>query len=360
MAAKTLDALLVRWRATRSPVVADAIDAMSRADLGLAKVRTVDDARRLVRKLEDDPRLAHFVHGQLAGMVYTASSSRPIWEAYFAILEAVRDPRTVAVVANVRAAWRAKLARRGAYARWFEAALDAAEAAARAVAVVRVPATEVAFAFATRPVTRTDAHVRALFEAVHADPTDDAARSVLADALLEREDPRGELIRLQLQSARSREDDARVKALLAEHGRAWLGDLAPFVSVNGLVYERGFPAQLTIVKPRGRSPAYPIGAPQAATVETLDVGGSLTHSNGRAWRDGAREWILSFPHLRRLEIRAYADVIGALVATGPVPYESFKVRSTAGDVKKQHWFTRKNFPNLTKVENDKNRSFRPW
>ena len=63
-----------------------------------------------------------------------------------------------------------------------------------------------------------------LFAAVLADLDDDAARQVWADALLARQDPRGELIALQL--AKSPKHAAKIKALTQKHWRSWVGALA--------------------------------------------------------------------------------------------------------------------------------------
>lgn len=63
-----------------------------------------------------------------------------------------------------------------------------------------------------------DADVTALFAAVYADPDDDAARAVLADALEERDDPRGRYINLALRG----EDAAD---LLGTYEKEWLGPL---------------------------------------------------------------------------------------------------------------------------------------
>lgn len=63
-----------------------------------------------------------------------------------------------------------------------------------------------------------DTDVTALFAAVYADPDDDAARAVLADALEERDDPRGRYINLALRG----EDAAD---LLGTYEKEWLGPL---------------------------------------------------------------------------------------------------------------------------------------
>ncbi|MCX5746805.1 MAG: TIGR02996 domain-containing protein [Proteobacteria bacterium] len=73
--------------------------------------------------------------------------------------------------------------------------------------------------------------------AIFAAPDDDAPRMVYADALLERGDPRGELIVLQLRGV----DPIRQAELVATHQAAWLGALAP--ALSEVVFERGFLAR---------------------------------------------------------------------------------------------------------------------
>ncbi|HEY3803632.1 MAG TPA: TIGR02996 domain-containing protein [Kofleriaceae bacterium] len=83
-----------------------------------------------------------------------------------------------------------------------------------------------------------------LLREVWAAPSDDGPRHVLADWLTERNDPRGELIALQLARARRPGDAAatrRERALLDQNGRAWMGPLEPVVVPSAFVaFERGF------------------------------------------------------------------------------------------------------------------------
>jgi len=84
-----------------------------------------------------------------------------------------------------------------------------------------------------------------LWAAVYADPDDDAPRLVLADALMEVGDPRGELIALQLRPKRSASQLKRERHLRAAHGRAWLGPLAAILR-HDYAFERGFLAKCRI------------------------------------------------------------------------------------------------------------------
>jgi uncharacterized protein (TIGR02996 family) len=83
---------------------------------------------------------------------------------------------------------------------------------------------------------------------IWANPKDDGPREVFADWLMERGDPRGELIVLQISRARGVSNDEGVKRerkLLAEHARTWLGVLAPVV--KNFVFERGFMARCEVM-----------------------------------------------------------------------------------------------------------------
>ncbi|HEY1551044.1 MAG TPA: TIGR02996 domain-containing protein [Kofleriaceae bacterium] len=77
--------------------------------------------------------------------------------------------------------------------------------------------------------------------AIIASPDDDTPRSVYADWLLERGDPRGEFIALQLEHAAGRSTRAKLVRegeLLRAHGEAWGGAIAKWFIWPA--FERGF------------------------------------------------------------------------------------------------------------------------
>lgn len=82
-----------------------------------------------------------------------------------------------------------------------------------------------------------------LLSSVLQQPDDDDLRRVWADTLIERGDPRGELIALQhaaTERALSRREAQRVRALVAQHHRTWLGELSTVIQHReGLVFDRG-------------------------------------------------------------------------------------------------------------------------
>ncbi len=71
-------------------------------------------------------------------------------------------------------------------------------------------------------------------------PDDDALKAVFADWLLERGDPRGELMALQLKSHRTDEDLSREALLLKANVRSWLPDEVLINLVpSSIVFEKG-------------------------------------------------------------------------------------------------------------------------
>jgi uncharacterized protein (TIGR02996 family) len=96
-------------------------------------------------------------------------------------------------------------------------------------------------------MTHDDAFLQAIVE----NPDDDAPRLIYADWLEERDDPRGEFIRIQcLLAAMSAEDERRSllerheRKLLTRHQDRWLGELRPFV--RGWTFRRGFLDAITV------------------------------------------------------------------------------------------------------------------
>lgn len=81
----------------------------------------------------------------------------------------------------------------------------------------------------------------ALVRAIVERPLEDAPRAVYADVLVERGDPRGELIQLQLLGARADgRQRARARDLLEAHAGGWLAPHGGAVVLEGSVFERGF------------------------------------------------------------------------------------------------------------------------
>src|SRR5262249_46385768 len=98
-----------------------------------------------------------------------------------------------------------------------------------------------------------------LLAAVYAAPFDDGPRAVLADYLLERNDPRGEFIALQLKRG-DKAPSQRERELLRTAGRTWFDGLDDD-GARDIELARGFPI--------GARPGGECRAPGGATIETL-------------------------------------------------------------------------------------------
>ncbi len=104
-----------------------------------------------------------------------------------------------------------------------------------------------------------------LFAHVYEAPADRARRQVLADALQEAGEPRGEFIALQL----AQEGEARQQALLKAHRKAWLGPFASSVEAAGCHFEGGFVSELAFKPLRATKFNTFARAPEWATVRRV-------------------------------------------------------------------------------------------
>jgi uncharacterized protein (TIGR02996 family) len=159
-----------------------------------------------------------------------------------------------------------------------------------------------------------------LLAKIYAAPEDDAPRLVYADHLTERGDPRGELINLQVRRARgepsTRASLARERALLRDHGRAWLGPLAPVLARSGVVYERGFLAVCTLQGKRAADFDATKGHPAWATVRAIE----LRHMDYRLKAAiAALLFHRAMRSLRALTGEVYPDLFVAMSRHGAAP-----------------------------------------
>jgi uncharacterized protein (TIGR02996 family) len=105
-----------------------------------------------------------------------------------------------------------------------------------------------AYAAARRVST---ASKESLLDEILAHPGDDSPRLVYADWLSEQDDPRGELINVQVELERTKDADrfleleARQVALLSAHGAAWVGPLA--AEALQVEFRRGFVEKVTVL-----------------------------------------------------------------------------------------------------------------
>ncbi|MFO0597081.1 MAG: TIGR02996 domain-containing protein [Myxococcaceae bacterium] len=105
-----------------------------------------------------------------------------------------------------------------------------------------------------------------LFAAVFERPADDGPRHVLADALQEAGDPRGEFISLQLQARRNERSERRMQKLLDRHRETFLRGLKPLVMPGDQVWRRGFLESATVLLD-----GLQVDLPDLATLRSLEV-----------------------------------------------------------------------------------------
>lgn len=300
------DALAV-WRATRSAAIADAIDQTGEAALTgwaapvaranqafhAAWLATVGDeaargwaARTVLQQLpgsDGDRRSAACCErlAALRGAPGDPRIGRAVVELIGQQLQILGYPDVLDAIVGVLAVHGDE--RTAAIARRRLETADAIDAHVIRRVLAAQPAGQ-------RPVTRDELErfavrsargidrdrLDALLREVHAQPDADEIRLVLADALLEHGDPRGELIALQLAGAADERQLDRIDQLLREHGKGWLGSLREIT--YRARFARGF---LTRLELNGRWTATEQGwarhtaDPMLATVEDLIPGRSV-------------------------------------------------------------------------------------
>ncbi len=114
-----------------------------------------------------------------------------------------------------------------------------------------------------------DARAQTLFAQICAHPADDGPRHVLADHLLERDDPRGELLALDLAPTRDAAAHARRAAMLAEHLVEWIAPLGAVIPEDGARLARGFVSHVEIYTDDANAIERARGSEMWGTVESL-------------------------------------------------------------------------------------------
>lgn len=303
-----LPPLLNAWRQCKAPELADVIDQVSasvkRPPLeGSAKARHAEFLSLLAAgDPADGPRLLAFLgEGQTAHLVealdalgkrpadprftgralalmqkppVTSSASFPAWRRLFALLASNGDLRALEPLKTLD--FNAVLGPNQAYSATFFS--ERAQKTIAALTKLEAPrlspadAELVAAMLGNRRAATRD--LGALEAAVFAAPDDDGPRRVFCDALLERADPRGEFLTLQLEREQRRltaPERAREMELLAEHRAAWLGplELALDEWCDLVEFRRGFVHTLAVASDKPHAMKVLLEAPGFATVRTL-------------------------------------------------------------------------------------------
>ncbi len=241
-----------------------------------------------------DPRVSRGLAE--AALKYRSMGSAPLHRALAVVLSRVADPGSADAIKQIVAT---RYHNKDDYQR-------ALNAIARVVKAPRAaPSAELLDQVASLLDASTD--VDALWNAVWDDPADLGARLVLADALQQNGDPRGEFISLQCIDDPPRKTTTRANKLLKANIDPWTGPL-PAVERASRVFERGFLTRLRITA-SGKEVAAALKHKEWRTVEELTVD---------RWRsDNIGPLLSRMPSLRAFYARV--ESLDAIAKHGPFP-----------------------------------------
>jgi uncharacterized protein (TIGR02996 family) len=293
----TIEQLIALWQESPANAIADSLDKLTKAALPKSAPASVEEAvedvlelPRLLDRLREgnaataagqiskmravtkDPRVAAAIVRLLEDPPWHATGSKPFWTRLFDLLDENQDPRSIAKLQKIDYS---KIINGKSMRGWMqtqvEKAIASLEKASLATAKVskddRAALEKIKLAppkGGPAPTKGGKVSEAALLKAVYENPDDDAPRAVLADFLMEKGDPRGELIALQL-GERTPATEKRALTLIRKNQKAWLGPIAPYVKFVAypsvaekdplgihLWWKRGFPAGaiLAITKPK--------------------------------------------------------------------------------------------------------------
>ena len=277
------DELIAGWRARRSPVLAELVDvldsnardATSERIAAIITPRVVTSLDRLEACADlDDPRLARFALDALENLPFTTQTAEGFLAALIDTVGRLRDARVHERADKIRTGIQLRITRAPVRDRL----LRRLAATAKKIAIVPSSPRDAELAKRIEPLRKVARSADALLADIYANPFDDGPRLVYADFLLERGDPRGELIALQIARGNN-EASERERVLIKEHGRAWLGPLVSVLSFgrgySGTRFERGFVHCADIVGSVGKKLRLVLDEPSWATVEMLAGGWDL-------------------------------------------------------------------------------------
>ena len=284
--------MLERWKKSREPSVADEIEAAEPARwarrFSAARRSPIRRALGLLSRLpNDDPRITSFLVECLRKERWAGPTAKPIWALIFQKLVALNDVR--ALPALLEASTKLPLILGAAHASWLKESLVAT------AAHLEAPNSGKPLGSAPRSGRTALELVTPVFES----PTDDDARLVVADALLEIGDSWGELISMQLDPSRKPHES---EALVRKNIDRIAGPIAAIGVKRDFVVERGFLTACNVGNsaPRPKWEAA-LGSLHWATVREIDVGYGTP-----GW------WLSEFARLHLAKSLERVELFGAL------------------------------------------------
>lgn len=232
---------------------------------------------KLLARHVPDPRIAAVLSTAVLDPPFTASSTAKFWQTLHELLCACPDPQVLARLEQAPVVDPQASSTIHRLDAWRRRSVDTIRAQLDALPISLPPDDHAQLQAITAALEHADAAKHdagpELLAAIVEAPADLDRRAVYADYLLSIGDPRGEFIVLQLAEARGELDragKARAKALLIEHGNAWLGAVGRALVRDRVRFVAGF---LTVarIKQNHRGLDRLIGDPIWATVETLEL-----------------------------------------------------------------------------------------
>jgi uncharacterized protein (TIGR02996 family) len=250
------------------------------------------EAMTLAEKMKwDDPRVGSMAIAMLKELRFSGNRSKPFWRPFFVHLPKLKDPRFALLSETLPKTWSVGPSMQ----KWLANQLEEAATFKLTTAAPPPKDNEKLTALLDLAKSKNAALARSgigehaggtsgetLLADIYANPTDDAARFVYADWLLERGDPRGEFITLQLKKDPDKASLKRERELLKAHKKEWLGRL---VNVTGgdLIFRRGFLAEATVKFRHQRDVEQYGSLPEWATLEKLEWGDHLVRDDQLEW-----------------------------------------------------------------------------
>lgn len=174
-----------------------------------------------------------------------------------------------------------------------------------------------------------------LLAKVRANPADDAARLILADALLESNDPMGAFITLQFKAAAekiSRGEAQHAADLLLKHLRHWLGPLASCVHRRSSTFDKGFLSHAVIVFGQ-------LSADQFAAIHASPVWATVTSAQLKSVEPVGVRACLTAPALRHLKAFALPQPALEVIGDARFPF-TLDTLAVAVEINEQPAFLR--------------------
>lgn len=297
-AGDSVDALVEAWKLNPHPRISALASQLPASELftGLFAGQLRQVAKKVNElKVRQHPHLSDALERVLSDPPWSSDNSRDVWTLIFKLVAESRDPRFLALAKELPAKWGMRADQR----RWLTETLS--NAVQNIPVVIELTANQAALlvaierdAYAAKPAPKRSTTID--FAAVYANPLDDRPRLVLADALLEQGDARGEFLSLQLRPEKTSDGQKRERALLKAHAKGWL---TPFGGALGadVKWRRGFPAE-GLVKFRDAAAVKKYGSvPEWATFESL----TWSPAKSKEHRPAAGFIGPAFGHLRRAD-----------------------------------------------------------